>query len=93
MSKLLAALAAAAVALSVGAQETTKAEVTKVDKASLRVTLKHEGVKSLDMPPMTMAFRVSSPHLLDDLAAGNRVRFTAERIGGVYTVTSISKAP
>ena len=45
------------------------------------------------MPPMTMAFRVSGPHLLDGVAVGDRVRFTVERIDGQYTVTSVSKAP
>ena len=42
---------------------------------------------------MTMVFRVSNPRWLDDLAVGNRVRFTAEKVDGQYTVTSVSKAP
>ncbi|HSM22347.1 MAG TPA: copper-binding protein [Rubrivivax sp.] len=31
--------------------------------------------------------------MLEGLAVGDRVRFTAERIDGQYTVTALSKAP
>jgi Cu(I)/Ag(I) efflux system periplasmic protein CusF len=68
-------------------------EVTKIDKAASRVTLKHGEIKHLDMPPMTMVFRVADARLLDGLAVGSRIRFAAERINGQYTVTQISKAP
>ena len=68
-------------------------EVTKLDKAGGRVTLKHGEIKNLDMPPMTMVFRVSDPALLDNLAVGNRIRFTADRVNGQYTLTSVLIAP
>lgn len=68
-------------------------EVTKLDKAGGRVTLKHGEIKNLDMPPMTMVFRVADPTMLDSLAVGNRIRFTAERLNGQYTLTSVLKAP
>jgi Cu(I)/Ag(I) efflux system periplasmic protein CusF len=87
-------VAGLAVSLAAWAQTPTAAgEVTKIDKAGARVTLKHGEIKHLDMPPMTMVFRVSDPKMLDELAVGNRIRFTAERINGQYTVTSVSKAP
>ena len=72
---------------------TAAGEVTKLDKAGGRITLKHGEIKSLDMPPMTMVFRVRDARLLDGVAVGDRVRFTAEKIDGNYTVTSIAKAP
>ena len=78
------------------AQTTTtpaSGEVTKLDLPGGRVTIKHGEIKNLDMPPMTMVFRVSNPKLLDELTVGSRVRFSAERIDGQYTVTSVSKAP
>jgi Cu/Ag efflux protein CusF len=88
------ALLAAVAAGRARAQAATAAgEVTKVDKEGKRVTLKHSGVKNLDMPPMTMAFRVRDPELLSDLAVGDRVRFVAERIDGQYTVTALTRAP
>ena len=67
-------------------------EVTKVDKANSRVTLRHGEIKNLDMPPMTMNFRVRDGKLLDLVAVGDRVRFTAEKIDGSYVLTTMNKA-
>lgn len=72
---------------------TAAGEVVKVDKPGLRLTLKHGGLKHLDMPAMTISFRVRDAHLLDDLAVGDRVRFVAERVDGQFTVTQVFKAP
>jgi Cu(I)/Ag(I) efflux system protein CusF len=100
MKKLLLGAAAAlasvvllksGMALAQGA--TTPGEVTKVDKAGGRITLKHSEIKNLDMPAMTMAYRVRDAKLLDGVAVGDRVRFVAERVDGQYTVTSITKGP
>ena len=94
MKRLFVFTAAALLVLGVWAQTpTATGEVTKLDKAGGRVTLKHGEIKNLDMPPMTMVFRVSNPRLLDELAVSSRVRFTAEKVDGQYTVTSVSKAP
>ncbi len=68
-------------------------EVVKVDTAAERITLKHNGVKNLDLPAMTLVFRVRSPQWLDGLASGDRVRFSAERIDGQITITALSKLP
>ena len=68
-------------------------EVSKIDKPHARITLKHGGVKNLDMPPMTLVFRVRDPALLDPLAVGDKVRFAAEKAGGDYTITTLVKAP
>jgi Cu/Ag efflux protein CusF len=68
-------------------------EVKKIDKAQGRITLKHGDIKHLDMPPMTMVFRVSDPKMLDSVAVGDKVRFAADKVGGNYTVTALSKAP
>lgn len=87
-------LAAAALARTAFAQAPlATAEVMKIDKAAGKVTLKHGEIKNLDMPPMTMAFRVRDAKLLDGVAVGDRVRFAAEKIDGQYTVTSLGKAP
>jgi Cu/Ag efflux protein CusF len=69
------------------------AEVRKIDKAQGRITLKHAGIANLDMPPMTMVFRVSSPGMLDTVAVGDKVRIEARKIDGQYTVTAIRRAP
>lgn len=83
-------LALAAVAAHAQASE---GEVTKIDKAQARLTLRHTGVKSLDMPAMTMVFRVGDAKLLEAVAVGDKVKFDAEKAGGYYTVTRMTKAP
>ncbi len=94
MKKALVLLAAMAASTFVLAQAPmASGEVTKLDRANARVTLKHGEIKHLDMPPMTMVYRVRPPQLLDGVAVGDRVRFAAERIDGNYTITALSKAP
>ena len=67
-------------------------EVLKVDKGAGKLTLRHGPIPSLDMPKMTMAFRVKDPAMLDQVKAGDRVRFAADKIGGQYTVVNIEPA-
>jgi Cu/Ag efflux protein CusF len=96
MNKLIAA---ALIALSstlalaqAPAREMAEAEVRRVDKDAKKVTLKHGPIKNLDMPGMTMVFQVRDPALLDKMAAGDRIRFTAEQLQGAYVVTGVEKA-
>lgn len=68
-------------------------EVRRVDLAQGRLTLRHGPIASIDMPPMTMVFRVQDLGLLDGLKPGDRVRFEARRLDGVYTVVWLEKQP
>jgi len=68
----------------------TEGEVRKVDKDAGKLTIKHGEIKNLEMPPMTMVYRVKDPAMLDQVKPGDRVRFTAEKIGGALTVTNIA---
>lgn len=61
-------------------------EVRKVDKEAQKVTIKHGPLVNLDMPAMTMVFRVSDPAMLDQLKAGDKIKFEAARVSGAYTV-------
>jgi Cu/Ag efflux protein CusF len=40
---------------------------------------------------MTMVFRVKDAKLLEGLAVGDKVKFTAEQIDGQYVVTQVAK--
>jgi Cu(I)/Ag(I) efflux system periplasmic protein CusF len=71
----------------------TDGEVRKIDKAQSKITLKHGEIKSLNMPGMTMVFRVKDAKLLEGLAAGDKVKFTAEQVDGNYVVTQVAKTP
>ena len=93
MKHLVSLLAAGLLATAAWAQPSmTAGEITKLDKAGGRVTLKHGEIKNLDMPPMTMVFRVADPKLLDSVNVGDRVQFIAEKLNGQFTVTALNKA-
>ena len=66
-------------------------EVRRVDKDARKITLKHGPLPNLDMPAMTMVFQVKDPGMLDQVKAGDKVRFAADKVGGAYTVTKIEK--
>ena len=63
------------------------------DKDNKKITLKHGEIKNLEMPPMTMAFRVADASVVGDLKPGDKVRFRAEQVSGAYHVRWIEKAP
>jgi Cu(I)/Ag(I) efflux system protein CusF len=83
--------AALVLAASAASAQSVDAEVRKVDKAQGKVTLKHGEIKKLDMPAMTMVFRVRDPKMLDGLNVGDKVRIDADKVDGQYTVTALSK--
>ncbi|MBI4754306.1 MAG: copper-binding protein [Betaproteobacteria bacterium] len=64
----------------------TEGTVKKVDKSAGKVTLAHGPLANLDMPAMTMVFRVTDAAWLDQMQAGDRIRFIAEQVGGALTV-------
>lgn len=61
-------------------------EVRKVDKSTGKVTIKHGPLPNLDMPSMTMVFRVKDNAWLEQMKAGDKIRFVADRVNGVLTV-------
>jgi len=67
-------------------------EIRKVDKDAGKLTIKHGPIPSMDMPPMTMVYRVKDPAMLDQVKPGDRVKFSMESIGGQYTVTRLGTA-
>ena len=85
-------LIATTLVLATAAQaQSVEAEVRKVDTAQGKLTLKHGEIKKLDMPAMTMVFKVRDPKMLDGLAVGDKIRIDADKIDGQYTVTALSK--
>ena len=68
------------------------AKCCKVDKAAGKITLRHGPIPSLDMPEMTMVFRVKDPAMLDQVKAGRPCAVRRRKIGGQYTVVSIEPA-
>ena len=68
-------------------------EVRKIDTEAGKLTLRHGRIESLDMPGMTMVFKVADPKMLNGLKPGDKLRFSADRIQGAITITAIERAP
>ncbi len=81
-----AALAMPAAVPAQGTAPMSDGEIRKVDKSAGKVTIKHGPIPNLDMPPMTMVFRVKEAAWLDQMKAGDRIRFRAEPVSGAFTV-------
>ncbi len=66
-------------------------EVTKIDQAQGKITLKHGAIPNLDMDAMTMVFAAGDPSMLKAVKPGDKVTFEADRVNGRLTVTKIWK--
>ena len=104
MKQLIAVLALAALSMGsvplAGAQmkhgQAEKAQVhkgngvvTNVDRAAGKLTLKHDPIKSLNWPAMTMAFAVKDKAMLDKVAKDKKVEFEFMQQGQQFVITSI----
>jgi Cu/Ag efflux protein CusF len=71
------------------AGQMVEGEVKKVDKEAGKITIRHGELKDLGMPAMTMVFRAKDPAMLDQLKAGDKVKFVAEKVGGAFTLIQL----
>ena len=67
----------------------SEGEVVRWNAVTRRITLRHGELRNLDMPPMTMVFRVRETPADAVLVPGARVRFLAERDVGGLVVSRI----
>ena len=70
----------------------TDGEIKKVDKDTGKLTVQHGPLTNLNMPGMTMSFKVQDPAMLDQVKAGDKIRLRVERINGAFTVTKLEAA-
>jgi Cu(I)/Ag(I) efflux system periplasmic protein CusF len=91
-SLALAAILAVAGHVVPAAAQSVSGEVVKIEADRGRITLKHGPIANLDMEGMTMVFRVADPAMLQQVRAGDRVRFDADRVNGNITITRMQKA-
>jgi Cu/Ag efflux protein CusF len=71
------------------AVQMSSGQIVKIDKEAAKLTIKHGPLVNLKMPGMTMAFKVKNPEMLDQVAAGDKVRFVAENVQSALTVTAL----
>jgi Cu/Ag efflux protein CusF len=67
--------------------------IKKIDAENRKITIKHGEIKNLEMPGMTMVFRLKEALSMDKLQAGDKVRFHVEKIEGAYTITDLQGSP
>ena len=84
--------AGTAQAVTVAPSSMTEGEIRKVDRETGKITIRHGPIANLEMPAMTMVFRISDPAMLDRVKEGAKVRFLADRVGGALTVTQLEPA-
>jgi Cu(I)/Ag(I) efflux system protein CusF len=72
-------------------EDMTAATVRKIDVEYGKITLKHEAIKSLAMPGMTMVFQIDDKTLFEGLAPGDNVQFQVKKIGTKLVITAIEK--
>ena len=71
------------------AQVMTDGEVRRWDAGTGKLTLRHAPIANLGMPAMTMVFVLQDKAAGDALSVGQRVRFHAERVNGVLSITRL----
>lgn len=69
-----------------------KGEVTKIDEAQGKLTIRHDPIKKFDMDAMTMVFKAGDPAMTKAVKPGDKVQFSLDKINGQFTVTKIEKA-
>ena len=66
--------------------------VQKVEADQGKLTIQHGKIPNLDMDAMTMVFRAQDAGMLKAVRAGDKIRFSADRVNGQITVTKIEKS-
>lgn len=84
-----AAKPGAATDAAVAGQPTSEGEIKKVDKDTGKLTVKHGPLANLDMPAMTMVFKVKDPAMMNQVKAGDKIKFTVEKINGAFIITEM----
>lgn len=66
-------------------------EVTKVDASAGKITIKHDAIPNLSMDGMTMVFKAGDAAMTKAVKAGDKIKFTADKINGQLTAMKIEK--
>ncbi len=74
------------------AVEWTKGEIRRIDIDNKKITIRHQEIKSLDMPEMSMVFQVENAALLQGYSVNERIEFIAEMKDKKYLLKEIRKS-
>jgi Cu(I)/Ag(I) efflux system periplasmic protein CusF len=78
--------------LASAAEDLTNGVVRRIDAANGKVTIKHDEIVNLDMPGMTMVFKLQDKAQAAGLSVGQAVRFHVEMEGDAMVITQIEAA-
>ena len=73
---------------ALAAETFTKGIVKKINAGAGKVTIIHEEIVDLEMPPMTMVFRANE-EIISQLAPGQDVYFLVKRVNGKLTIVDL----
>lgn len=85
----IATIAALSAAGTAWAADYTNGMIKKLDMKQSKITIKHEELKNLGMPGMTMVFAKGDKVDLTKLKEGQKIQFIADRVNGQLTVVEV----
>ena len=60
----------------------TKGTIKKINTEQSKISIRHGEIKNLDMPGMSMIFRVADPKMLEGLKAKQKLEFYVTKVNG-----------
>lgn len=87
----ISAIVVLSVASAACAQEALKGEVTKVDEASGTISIKLTGTVGSSDTTTPTAFKAQDGLIFNAVKPGDKVSFTAERVGSELTMKQLKK--
>jgi Cu(I)/Ag(I) efflux system protein CusF len=63
--------------------------VVKIDLPAGKITISAGPIPNLEMPAMTMVFKVADPKFLTLVKPGDKIKFSAEHIDNQFVITAI----
>ena len=64
-------------------------QIKKIDKSTVKLTIEHGPLLNLNMPAMTMVFKVKDATMLESVKVGDKINFVAEKVNGSLTLTQL----
>ena len=64
----------------------TAGVIKKIDKEAGKLTIQHGPILNLNMPAMTMVFKLKDAGMIDQVKPGDQINFVVERVNGTLMV-------
>jgi Cu/Ag efflux protein CusF len=79
-------------AMSEMAMPMTDGVVRAIDRSAGTITVEHGPIKDLGMPAMTMPYHVKDRGMLTAVKPGDKIKMSVDKIGDLYTITTVQRA-